>query len=155
MSRPDPTVVLGSGNRSSVAAIKAALTSRVSTAVLAADPDLAFPVKKGQIWTFRAVLIMTCGTTGGLAVALSLPAASVGNAFAIDLAGGSNAAQAPIVIGTEILSIVSITGAPVEISGSFTAAIDGNCAIMWAQKVSNGTATICGAASTLTATRTN
>jgi hypothetical protein len=45
-----------------------------ATNVNADIPDLAIPIRKGEVWAFEAYLLMGCDNTGGINFALSVPA---------------------------------------------------------------------------------
>jgi hypothetical protein len=129
---------------------KAAATSRASTAVLSADPDLAFVPTDGT-WLVDVFLIIEAGATGG-----------------IELRAAGNVGET--VIGEQRL-FDSFTGVSIAIGGSPSNAIEAAgftaafytarfvftrtssqvCRVNWAQSVSNGTSTTLHAGSVMLA----
>lgn len=136
-------------------AVKLTDNSVTSNAVLANDPDLTIPVKKGETWLFTAWLVMTFGATGGMQFAVTAPASSTGVASAVDHTHAATNANGAFSSGTAITNEDTQTSAFVECRVSLTIGTDGNVVFQFAQKTSNGTASLLKAGSSVIAHRVN
>lgn len=139
---------------------KAADTSRVSTATLAADPDLTFAVGSGETWLWEAVVAFTDASAGvaDIKFAANGPA-NTGGFWTIPNAqwGVSDTltlSTAPPYDGSTAVSIGGAAAARVVlIRGSIAASSAGSVAVYWAQVASNASAVAVKAGSHLIARR--
>lgn len=144
--------------------IKSADESVTSSTAMQDDDELYFPVAAGEVWTAEVDLVYEGITSADIAVGWSLPAGAtaVGSAFGLDIAATSSTASARFVAGavTSGISFLSLggVGAGVQAVGRYRITVTnggtaGNVRLIWAQRVSQGTATIVKAGSTLIAER--
>ncbi len=133
-----------------ITAWKTTSTSRPSTIVNVADPDLVLPVEANALYNFSMMLqYSNAGAASGLQINITLPASATGIfvASGIQSAGANNAADQ--VSSFANASSQAFAGAALAnlnglwVTGSIdTAATAGSCTLTWAQNVSNATAVV-------------
>lgn len=135
-----------------ITARKAGSTSRASTVVLAADPDLVLPVEANAIYTLQCgfwFTALTGASSGGISVTLTGPVGASGD-FAISgkdttVAVGNNNDQqfyAALASNFNLGSIVTNPNGTI-MNGTFaTAGTSGSLTFTWAQRTSSATATV-------------
>jgi len=141
------------GYRRVTTATQAVAEATGGTAV--ALTGLSFPIKKGEVWAFRANL-HTTGVSGGAKVSISGPATP--NLLAATVKGltsGVTAYSTERLTALDTLSAAYNTSAvsgPIEIEGVFGASVDGTVSLNGAN-VTNSNSFAFLAGSTLIATR--
>jgi len=129
-----------------VRAVAADVTYTTSTTL---TTILSFPVlPAGSLWAFEGILILTCGGTGGLKVAVTADATLSATAFAISIQVPTSATAVSSATATSLGTAAgassggAITGLPVFFSGILSVNVAGAPLIQTAQNSSNSTSTV-------------
>lgn len=125
---------------------KPALTAKVTTIVLANDPDLAYAIPAAGTYSIE-VLIPLSGGAGGVAFNLNFSAAITASVNLVELvANGVPVADKSIVVSAAVATVqqtaAAVTaGDVIHMSATLVAAGAGTVAVAWAQNTSNAAAT--------------
>ena len=129
--------------------------SKTSDTTLANVTGLSVTVAAGGIYRFRAVLMLSCGASGGGKAAINgsctatdiryMSWASTATTWAV----GSATSLGGVAVGTTSAMVLHIT------DGYINVANGGTLAVQWAQNASNGTASTVYKGSTFSVTKMN
>lgn len=142
--------------------VKAALTNRISTTTLSADPDLTFALPVAGTYKIEVVApwSQNGSTTNGISCGLTCVGATVTSSVqSLQLAGsiGSLAAGAtiPVLVTSASVGSTNIGGLTniIQIEGIIVVSVPGTIALSWAQGASVATNTSLLAGATMIVTR--
>lgn len=141
---------------------KASDTSKTSDNTLAADPHLVFAIGATEVWVLDFTIYYDGGTTGDISFNMSGPAGATGKqvfwALHAGISSDINSVRvrggalgwSGLAFGAAGTGTVLVAKGHVLVAGGGTA---GDVSLLWAQAVSNGTATTVFADSFIVATK--